>query len=136
MSELPIANLRDAERDSLFVDSLSGKTYRRTKSEGEFVFTGLSNRFRVVTKMIGDSEVGLPPVLLADRKSFAIHNKGPSILYIGETGVTADAVDGSETSGWEVPASSYFNVDTASGVELFGICEAGKTTTIKTLELS
>lgn len=136
MAELPAESLRDAELASLFYDTIKAKWYRRTKADGEFVFAGLSERFRTVTKLIGDVESGLPPVLLSTRKSFAIHNKGPSTLYIGETGVTADSIDESETSGWEVPANSYFNVDTASGVVLYGICEAGKTTTIKTLELS
>lgn len=136
MAELPVKSIRDSELASMFYDDVKQKTYRRVKSEGEFVFSGLSERFRVVTKIIGDTEIGLPPVLLATRKSFAIHNKGPNTLYIGESGVTADSVDGSESSGWEVPANSYFNVDTASGVALFGICETGKSTTIKTLELS
>jgi hypothetical protein len=134
MAETPIANLRDAERDSMFYED--GLGWRRVKAKGEFVFTGLTQRFRVVTKIMGDTELGLPAIILLDRKSFAIHNKGPNTLYIGETGVTADSVDGSETSGWEVPANSYFNVDTAGSVVLYGICETGKTTTIKTLELS
>lgn len=136
MAETPATSLRDAELATLFYDTLKNKWYRRTKSEGEFVFTGLSERFRTYTKIIGDTEVALPPILLATRKSFALHNKGPAILYIGETGVTADSIDDSETSGWEVPPNSYFNVDTAAGVALYGICETGKTTTIKTLELS
>lgn len=136
MAEVPAESLRDAELATLFFDTVKGKWYRRTKSEGEFIFTGLSLAFRTTTKIIGDTEIALPPSILTARKSFALHNKGPNILYIGESGVTADSVDGSITSGWEVPPNSYFNVDTAEAVELYGICETGKTTTIKILELS
>jgi hypothetical protein len=136
MAEIPAEVLRDAELATLFYDTVKAKWYRRTKADGEFIFTGLSIAFRTTTKIIGDIEIALPPSVLSARKSFCVHNKGPNILYIGESGVTADSVDGSFTSGWEVLPNSYFNVDTAEAVELYGICETGKTTTIKILELS
>jgi hypothetical protein len=136
MAERPVDNLRDAEQASIFFDDVKNKFYRRVKSEGEFIFTGLSERFRTVTQLVGDAEVQLPLSPLSTRKSLCIHNKGSTILYIGESGLTADSVDGSETSGWEVPPLSYFNVDTASGVVLYGRCETGKNTLVKILELS
>lgn len=136
MAEQDVYSLRDAELASLFFDTISQKMYRRVRAEGEFVFSGLGKRFYTTTKVIGDTEIALPPSILADRNSFCIHNKGPNTLYVGETGVTADSVDGSNTSGWEIFPNSYFNLDVKSTVSLYGVCETGKTTTIKILELS
>lgn len=136
MAEIPAENLRDAELASLFYDTAKAKWYRRVKADGEFIFTGLSDRFKTTTQIVGDTQELLPNSPLSTRKSLCLHNKGANTLYIGESGVTADSVDSSLTSGWEVPASSYFNVDTAFGVNLYGICETGKNTIVKILELS
>lgn len=136
MAEIPAENLRDAELASLFYDTAKAKWYRRVKADGEFIFTGLSDRFKTTTQIVGDTQELLPNSPLSTRKSLCLHNKGANTLYIGESGVTADSVDSSLTSGWEVPASSYFNVDTAFGVNLYGVCESGKTTIVKILELS
>jgi hypothetical protein len=98
---------------------------------------GLSNRFKTTTLNIGDTEEALPTTPLTDRAEIAVHNKsGTETLYIGETGVTADSVDISNTSGWEVPPGNTFNIQIANGVQLYGLYEAGQSGIVKIVEIS
>lgn len=85
---------------------------------------------------VGDTELALPVIPLTDRNSIIIHNKsGTEKVYIGKTGVTADTIVGT-TSGWEIPANSYYALDVKDTIAIYGICESGKTAIVKVMELA
>lgn len=98
--------------------------------------SGLSKDWRISTISIGDTELALPVLPLTDRNSIIIHNKSATEkVYIGKTGVTANTVVG-VTSGWEIPASSYYALDVKDTIAIYGICESGKTAIVKVMELA
>lgn len=102
---------------------------------GTFSPTGLTKGLLVTTMTITDVAVKLPLSALLKRNAISIQNKGIEMLYLGNANVTADSVEGI-TSGWEVFAKSYMNFDITDDIEIYGICETGKTVLIKILELA
>ena len=101
-----------------------------------FQMSGLSKDWRISTILLTDVAQALPTTALTDRNSVIIHNKSATEkVYIGKTNVTADTVVGI-TSGWEIPANSYYALDVKDTIVIYGICETGKTATIKVMELA
>jgi hypothetical protein len=86
---------------------------------------------------VTDTATLLPAAALADRNAISIVNlSGADTLYIGEAAtVTADRALG-VTAGWEVGPGESFNVDITDDIAIYGVAEAGKTITIKVLEIS
>jgi hypothetical protein len=113
------------------------KEYRiRTSSVGVFQLSGLSKAMRVTTMSVGDVAIKLPAIPLADRNSLIIYNKSATdTIFMGPLGVTADTVTGI-TSGWEIDPLTYYSLDIQDDIEVYGICEAGKSAIIKLMELA
>lgn len=103
--------------------------------EGSFSPSGLSKDWRVTTLIVSDTAIPIPAIALSDRNSLIIHNKGSNKLYLGKADVTADTVLGT-TSGWEIVSTSYYSLDVKDNIIIYGICEAGQSTTLKVLELA
>lgn len=108
--------------------------YVRTLASGQFKLSGLNIAFRPFTFTVTDVAAPLPMPALTNRNSIIIFNKGTETLYIGNSDVTADSVDGSTTSGWQVIPNSFFAIDITDSIILYGVCESGKTTKVQTLE--
>lgn len=102
---------------------------------GSFSPSGLSTAFRNSTFDISVVAIKLPPVALVGRNSMIIYNRSTTeILYIGNSDVTADVVDGT-TSGWQIEPNSYFPIDITDDIVLYGIFATG-THKIQILELA
>ena len=113
--------------------SIAGSTGTIT---GEFSPSGLQQAGRVTTMIVGDTVTTMPVTALTDRNSLSITNIGTETLYVGFTPfVTPDRVVGT-TSGWEVGPNEGFNSDIKDTIFIYGICEAGKSTMIKIMELA
>jgi len=116
-------------------EEIAGLVHVRTTAKGTFAISGLNKDWVVTTVTIGDVEYPIPLSALPDRNSIIFHNKSGNTVYIGPTGVTADSVSGI-TSGWEIPAGSYFSLDVKDNIVIYGICETGKTAQLKIMELA
>jgi hypothetical protein len=102
---------------------------------GTFSPTGLTKGLLVTTMTITDVATKIPLSALLERNAVSIQNKGAEILYLGNSNVTADSVEGT-TSGWEIYAGSYMGFDITDAIDIYGICETGKSVLIKILELA
>jgi hypothetical protein len=98
----------------------------RTKSIGTLTPSGLSERLKTTTIEVGTNPIKLPTSALNNRNHIEIHNTSAgSVLYVGDSDqVTADRVVGI-TSGKEIPPQSFYNIDIAVGIELYGVVSAG-----------
>lgn len=104
---------------------------------GSFTPSGLFTDWIITTMDVNDTaSQALPATPLTNRNSIIVFNKSTTdTLYIGKTNVTADTVNGT-TSGWEIPASSYYAIDVQDDIIIYGRCEAGKTVKVKIMELA
>jgi len=128
--------LRDRQYASFYEDPVgSGIWKQHVSATGTFSPTGLNIDQRITTMVVGDSALPLPAVPLAGRNELVIHNKGPEVLYIGKSNVTADTVVGT-TSGFEIVSGGFQNISITENVVMYGICESGKSTTVKVWEIA
>lgn len=107
----------------------------RTKTTGSLTLSGLNIDWLPTTMTVGDTATPIPATPLTERNSIIIYNQGAEKLYIGKSNVTADSVVGT-TSGWQIPANSYFALDVRDTIVIYGICETGKTTQLQILEVA
>lgn len=138
MTEI-VKTLGDLDKNAFEVlDEQSFLVVRRVKIyEGsvEAIPSGLKTAFRNTTQSVSTSAVALPLVSLTGRNSIVIYNlSNTEILYIGNSNVTADVVDGT-TSGWQVAPNSYFSTDITPNITLYGIYANGSHK-VQTLELA
>ena len=118
-----------------FEENSQGKTAVRTITEGSFAPSGLRNAMLITTLDIGDTATPIPASPQVNRNSVIIYNlDATKSLYIGNSDVTADAVNGT-TSGWLVPPKSYFSTDVTDNIIIYGIVETG-TIKVQILEVS
>jgi len=128
--------LRDRQYASFYEDPAGSGIWKQyVSASGTFTPTGLNIGQLITTMVVGDTAMPLPAAALASRNELVIHNKGPETLYIGNSDVTADTVVGT-TSGFEVISGGFQNISITNNVEMYGICEAGKSTTIKVWEIA
>lgn len=109
------------------------------RTTGDFSQSGLKNAIDTECFLVTDTATPIPPVALVDRNTILFRNHSlTNIVYIGHSGVTADRVPGSNTSGYEVDPNSSFCIDIKANPAtlLYAICETGKTAICKTLEAS
>ena len=103
---------------------------------GELSITGLQIAIRTTTMDVTDVATALPSTALAQRNAITIVNySAGDILYIGNSDVTADRVNGT-TSGYEVNPGEGFNLDITENIVLYGRAAAGKTIKIKVTEVA
>jgi hypothetical protein len=103
---------------------------------GEITPSGLNVAVKITTLTVGTTAVKLPTTALTNRNAIAIHNKSSSFtLYVGPSTVTADSVTGT-TSGWEVTADSFVQLDITDAVEIYGRCASGESAQVKVMELA
>lgn len=108
----------------------------RTKTTGSLTLSGLNIDWLPTTMIVGDTALPLPAIPLDQRNSIIIYNQSATeTLYIGKSNVTADSVVG-VTSGWQIPAKSYFALDVRDTIIIYGICETGKTAQVQVLEVA
>jgi hypothetical protein len=105
---------------------------------GDFTASGLQNGTATLCFLVTDTETAIPPLALADRNTILFRNHSANIVYVGPSGVTADRVINSTTSGFEVDPNSTFSIDVKANPTalMYAICETGKTALCKTLEAS
>lgn len=102
---------------------------------GSFTPSGLRNAFRNTTLDVSTTALPLPATALSQRNSIVIYNLSTTqTLYIGNSDVTADVVNGT-TSGWQVAAESYFSTDITPDIVLYGVYASG-THKVQVLELA
>lgn len=102
---------------------------------GSFSPSGLRNAFLNTTFDLSTTAQPLPATALTDRNSMIIYNRSTTeILYVGNSDVTADTVNGT-TSGWQVEPNSYFPLDITDDIVLYGVYASG-TYKVQILELS
>lgn len=101
--------------------------------EGSFTPSGLTIGQKNTVLSIGTSALPIPATSLTDRNTMAVHNKGTSTLYLGDSSVTAD--DAATTGGWELPAGEKIFVDISDGIPLYGI-RASLTEAVKVWEIA
>ena len=134
-----IVSLPDLDKNAFEVlDEPNFIVARRVKSyEGtvEATPSGLKIAFRNTTLSLSTTAQPLPVVSLNKRNSIIIYNLSTTeVLYIGNSDVTADVVDGI-TSGWQVSPSSYFSTDITPAITLYGVYANG-THKVQVLELA
>lgn len=134
-----IVSLPDLDKNAFEVlDEPNFIVARRVKIyEGtvEATPSGLKKAFRNTTASLSTTALPLPAVSLLERNSIIIYNlSSTEILYIGNSDVTADVVDGI-TSGWQVAPLSYFSTDITPAITLYGVYATG-THKVQILELA
>lgn len=104
---------------------------------GEFTPSGLRTAGRNTTRLIIDSVAAIPLIPLVDRNSLTVTNLDPvETIYVGfDTSVTADSVVGT-TSGFRLQPGESFSIDITDEVEIYGICETGKSAKVIITELA
>lgn len=138
MTEI-IKSLTDLDKNAFEVlDEQSFLVARRVKIYAgtvEATPSGLKTAFRNTTFDVSGVAVELPPIPLTGRNSMIIYNRSTTeILYVGNSNVTADTVNGT-TSGWQIEPNSYFPLDITDDIVLYGIFASG-THKIQVLELA
>ena len=123
-----------------FVDTIDGPAVRTvTDLSGmsiDAVPAGLHVAIKITTMLVGDTQSALPATPLSQRNAMVVTNLDlTEILYVGPTGVTADAVVGT-TSGHEVNPGEGFQLDIQDDIILYGIAPTGKTIKVKVTELA
>lgn len=134
-----IVSLPDLDKNAFEVlDEPNFIVARRVKIyEGtvEATPSGLKIAFRNTTTTLSTTALPLPATALTKRNSIIIYNLSTTeILYIGNSDVTADVVDGI-TSGWQVAPQSYFSTDITPAITLYGVYATG-THKVQILELA
>jgi hypothetical protein len=134
-----IVSLPDLDKNAFEVlDEPNFIVARRVKIyEGtvEATPSGLKIAFQNTTMPLSTTAQPLPAVSLAKRNSIVIYNlSSTEILYIGNSDVTADIVDGT-TSGWQISPLSYFSTDITPAITLYGVYANG-THKVQVLELA
>lgn len=135
-------DVRSRQLDSL-IEKPSGETSRRVfiandSSEpvitsGEVTFSGLSTALKITNTSVTDTTAKLPLVALTDRNSLIVENRSATDpIYIGNSDVTSTGA----TEGWIIEAGSFFTIDIRNSIELFAVADAGKTVTIKIMEMA
>jgi len=126
--------LTDRDYNAFGLDDDS-KVARRIIGKGDFTPSGLKTNFRITTMNVTSTATALPVTALANRNSMSIHNLSTTdILYIGNSGVTADRNNGT-TSGWEIETQEVFNTDVTDSIVIYGRT-SGATIQIKIIELA
>jgi hypothetical protein len=103
---------------------------------GTFAQSGLTKELKNTTMTITDVATEIPATPLTDRNAIAIFNKHASqTLYIGNSDVTADTVDG-KTSGWEIDPNSYIQLDIRDTITLYAVFPTGESGKVKIMEVA
>jgi hypothetical protein len=134
-----ITNLSDLDKNAFeILDEPSFLVARRVKIyEGsvEAIPSGLKTAFRNTTMDVSTTALPLPSMSLTARNSIVIFNvSSTQTLYIGNSDVTADVINGI-TSGWQVAPQSYFSTDITPAITLYGVFASG-THKVQVLELA
>lgn len=134
-----IVSLPDLDKNAFEVlDEPNFIVARRVKIyEGtvEATPSGLKLAFECTTDDYSTIAKALPLISLPKRNSIIIYNlSSTEILYIGNSDVTADVVNG-KTSGWQVSPLSYFSTDITPAITLYGVYANG-THKVQILELA
>lgn len=130
-------NPNDDNKNS-FINDSGGNVARNVTFSGGIsaVPSGLRNDFKITTMDVTDTQTAIPVTPLTDRNAMSIFNMSTTdTLYIGKTGVTADAVLGN-TSGWEIGPQESFNSDVKDTIVFYAIAATGKTIRVKIMEIS
>lgn len=102
---------------------------------GEFSATGLSTGLKTQEIIITDVATKIPGIPLADRNGMSVRIWNPLdtsiVVYIGSSTVTAN-------NGYPKLHGEEITLDIKenAAVELYGICETGKTAKVRILELA
>lgn len=107
-----------------------------TRATGEFTMSGLRTAMRTTTMDVSDVTVAIPAIPLLERNAISINNLSTTDkLYIGNTDVTADTVNGT-TSGWEIGPGENMNLDITEEIVIYGRAETGKSVKLKVFEIA
>ena len=105
----------------------------RTSATGTFSFSGLSEALKITNTTIGDTATAIPLTALTNRNSMIIFNKSTTLsLFIGNSDVTDSGTD----EGWIIDPESYFSLDVANEIVIYGLAPSGETVDVKILEFA
>jgi len=110
---------------------------------GSFSATGLSQGIRTTKMTVGDVPVKLPSVPYSLRNTVSIRIGGLEPIYVGNSSVTVAGVETPAASGIFVNAGypkyqlEEIAADIIAGaaVDIWGVCETGKTSFVWILEI-
>lgn len=134
-ADLP-ENLPTNEQAKFELDP-SGYVRVRTSATGTFSWSGLSTAMLTTSIQLGDTAQALPASALSGRNSLVIFNTSSTdSIFIGGSSVTADTPVSfpDYTWGQEIPPRSFWNVDLAGAIVVYGRCQTGKTVIVKITE--
>lgn len=98
--------------------------------EGHFQPTGLSNGIKTTTIMVTDVPTKLPATAMVLRNGISVRIWGTNIVYVG--GSTVTAINGYPKMQFE---EIQMDITDNSLVELYGICDSGKTCEVRVIEV-
>lgn len=99
--------------------------------DAEFTPSGFDTAIKNSKVIVGDTPTKLPAMALIDRNGISIKVWGVNTVYIGDMNVTVD--EGYPKKQYE---EIQMDVKDNSSVEVYGICESGKTCEVRIIEIS
>ena len=109
-----------------------------TNASGEFSSSGLKKAIRTCKITITDEATKIPVTPLTDRNTISVRVMGTAWVYFGKATVSVEGdVDG-EDAGYPKMQFEEMSVDIKDNpaVEMYAICEAGKSCVVRVIELA
>lgn len=98
---------------------------------GDFQAKGLSTGIKTQTVLVGDTPTKVPPSALMHRNGISVRVMGTEEIYFGTSNVTV--ANGYPKKQFE---EIILDVQDNSEVELYAICNAGKTCEVRVMEIA
>lgn len=99
---------------------------------GTFEPTGLSHNVKTSVMMVTDTPALVTPAPLADRNAMSIRVWGTNTVYFGESPLLTSATGYPKLTMEELALDIKDNV----AMEIWAVCETGKTSELRVLELA